>query len=218
MKVSKLLITYYVFFLYRSTSSNPVSRLPGYQVEPTEDDQDGDDLHEPSLRINYPMKIFGAGQNKTLIQGGGFEIEVAKEGMDERVEIQGLAVIASGNGLYIHNFGLSFLCKDMTFTQCGFHGVYANNTKGRFINCVITQCGYSGIRCWNGLVELEGSQTKVDGNGAGAHTFGLYTCDTSAIIHLLFPLTKESVFTNNHDGRNYGGRGSIQTVDALEPL
>ena len=31
---------------------------------------------------------------------------------------------------------LSFLCKDMTFTQCRCSGVYAWNTKGRFINCV----------------------------------------------------------------------------------
>ena len=107
----------------------------------------------------------------------------------------------------------------MTFTQCSGFGVSAKNTKGRLINCVITQCEYLGIYCGsNALIEIEGSQTKVDGNGAGAHTFGLYTCDTSAIIHLLFPLTKESVFTNNHDGRNYGGRGTIQTVDALEPL
>ena len=53
----------------------------------------------------------------------------------------------------------------MTFTQCGGHGVYASNTKGRLINCVITQCGWSGIWCSiNALIELEGSQTKVDGN------------------------------------------------------
>jgi hypothetical protein len=41
---------------------------------------------------------------------------------------------------------------------------------------------------------------------------GLYTCDTSSIIHLLFPLTKESVSTNNHRGGNYGSCGGIIAI------
>ena len=96
---------------------------------------------------------------------------------------------------------------------CGEH-------KRKLINCVITQCGFSGILCRaNALIELEGSQTKVDGNVTRlcSHHYGLVTCDTSSIIHLLFPLTKESVSTNNHGGRNYGGINStnIQTVDSF---
>jgi hypothetical protein len=96
----------------------------------------------------------------------------------------------------------------MTFTQCGEDGVYVVNTKGRLIDCVVTQCRYTGINCSkNALIELEGSQTKVDGNGTqwnksgyyGANS-GLSSCSTSSIIHLLFPLTKESVSTNNHGG------------------
>ena len=43
--------------------------------------------------------------------------------------------------------------------------MHAYNTKGRLINCVITQCYNSGIvSSGNALVEVEGSQTKVDGN------------------------------------------------------
>jgi hypothetical protein len=116
----------------------------------------------------------------------------------------------------------------------------AQNTKGRLINCVITQCGLSGIASGkNALIELEGDQTKVDGNatrgdghhyGGGGSYYGLHTAtsapgsfDTSSTIHLLFPLTKESVSTNNNVGENrwggnYGGNGTIQTVDALESL
>ena len=42
--------------------------------------------------------------------------------------------------------------------------------------------------------------------------------DTSSyviLIHFLYmyPLTKESVSTNNHNGRNYGGNGEIAIVD-----
>ena len=105
----------------------------------------------------------------------------------------------------------------MTFTQCRT-GVYAKNTKGRLINCVITQCGNSGILCdENALIELEGDQTKVHGNGTSGRGYGLYTCSTSSIIHLLFPLTKESVSTNNHNGQNYGSHngGTIETIHSF---
>ena len=64
---------------------------------------------------------------------------------------------------------------------------------------------------------MEGDQTKVDGNGTsgGSWSYGL---DTSSTIHLLFPLTKESVSTNNHGGRNYNSDGTIKTVESLEKL
>jgi hypothetical protein len=171
--------------------------------------------------IRYPLMIRGAGQEKTIIHGG-FQIQGTKE-EEKRVNMQGMTIKGSSQyGLYNNN-GLSFLCKDMTFTQCGLQGVVTDNTKGRLINCVITQCGYSGIGCGgNALIELEGDQTKVDGNvrRGNSSNYGLQTCSKSSIIHLLFPLTQESVSTNNHGGRNYGSHngGTIKTVDALESL
>ena len=174
-------------------------------------------VHEVKhLYIRYPLKIVGAGQEKTIIQGGGIEIRGTKE-EGKRVDMQGMTMKgSSGRGLDADN-GLSFLCKDMTFTQCGGHGVYASNTKGRLINCVITQCGGSGIFCYeNALIELEGDQTKVDGNGTSGDGYsGLKTSHTSSIIHLLFPLTQESVSTNNHGGGNYGGGGTIETIHSF---
>ena len=68
------------------------------------------------------------------------------------------------------------------------------------------------------LIEVEGRQTKVDGNGIGDgdQRYGLYTCDTSFIIHYSSSLfTKESVSTNNHRGGNYGScGGTIAIVDS----
>jgi hypothetical protein len=120
------------------------------------------------------------------------------------------------SGLTVFN-GLSFLCERMTFTQCD-SGVNAMETKGRLINCVITQCGYSGIVCsYNALIDVEGSQTNIDGNCVDIsfveQCFGLSTDSTSSKIHLLFPLTKESVSTNNNGCENYGGKGEIAIVD-----
>jgi hypothetical protein len=169
--------------------------------------------------IRYPIMIIGAGQEKTIIHGG-FRIEGTKE-EKKRVDMQGMTISEASESGLLNDGGLFFLCKDMTFTQCGECGVYARNTKGRLINCVITQCGYSGIICGeNSLIELEGDQTKVDRNvtSGDSNFYGMMTYDTSSIIHLLFPLTQESVSTNNHGGRNYYSNGTIKTVNTLEPL
>jgi hypothetical protein len=149
---------------------------------------------ENYVTIEYPLMIRGAGQEKTIIHGG-FQIVGTKE-EKKRVDMQGMTMKGSSrSGLKARN-GLSFLCKDMTFTQCGWHGVAASNTKGRLINCVVTQCGDSGILSGdNALIELEGDQTKVDGNVTDgiSYYYGLAAYVTSSTIHLLFPLTKESV-------------------------
>ena len=171
------------------------------------------------LIIACPISIYGAGQDKSIFQGKGIQIKGPKK-EKKRVNMQDFTMKGSrGHGLLTDN-GLSFLCKDMTITQCGGHGVFAMNTKGRLINCVITQCRKCGIYCGkNALIEVEGDQTKVDGNGSeDSSCYGLTTCDTSSTIHLLFPLTKESVSTNNHGGRNYNtcSRGTIKTVNTLE--
>jgi hypothetical protein len=172
------------------------------------------------VNINYPLRMIGAGQNQTFLNNYRFLRIGGTQEEGKRVNMQYMTMKGSRtHGLFAYN-GLSFLCKDMTFTQCG-GGVYALNTKGRFINCVITQCGSCGISCgYNTLIELEGDQTKVDGNVTSGYgdCYGLETYHTSSTIHLLFPLTKESVSTNNRGGRNYNSRGTIQTVDTFESL
>ena len=177
-------------------------------------DKYGNDVND--VTIEYPIMIIGAGQDKTIIHGG-LKIQ-GKNEEKKRVDMQGMTMKGSKRqGLYAEN-GLSFLCKDMTFTQCVSIGVAAVNTKGRLINCVITQCEWSGISCHqNALIELEGDQTKVDGNVTSGYYggYGLKTYNTSSTIHLLFPLTKESVSTNNQGGGNYGGTGTIETVKSF---
>jgi hypothetical protein len=65
------------------------------------------------------------------------------------------------------------------------------------------------------LIELEGNLTRAYWNGTDndKDDYGLIALYTSSRIHLLFPLTKESVSTNNRGGRNYGGDGEIAIVD-----
>ncbi len=176
----------------------------------------GTHCNDVDVQIRFPLKMIGAGQNKTFLTGYRLYIGGKKEGGE--VVVQDMTLSAAGNGMHAFN-GLSFLCKRITFTKCGQDGVYAWISKGRLINCVVTQCGWSGIFSGHtALIELEGSQTKVDGNNTSGRGYGLKTFKTESKIHLLFPLTKESVSTNNHNGQNYGNDsgGTISTVDSFD--
>jgi hypothetical protein len=170
--------------------------------------------------IDRAMKIMGAGRDKTSIHGG-LSIKGTKED-GKRVELSGMTLTgSSGNGLAAHS-GLSFLCDSMTITKSHQSGVAATNTIGRLINCGITQCGFSGIFIsGNALIEIEGSQSKVEGNATWQHkiSHGFRINDHLSSIHLLSPLTKESVSKNNYNDQNYyaWGNGTIKTVNSFIP-
>jgi len=166
------------------------------------------------------MQIIGAGRDKTFIQGGGFDIRGTKE-EGKNVVLKDMTISETGQSGVDGRHGLSWLCDSLTITQCRVYGVCASwSSKGRLINCVITQCGGPGICCGqNALIELEGDQTKVDGNvTSGWEGYGLYTYDTSSRIHLLFPLTKESVSTNNGGQGNFGNSRYSNSVDAIKTV
>jgi len=170
-------------------------------------------VNSDRIELKEEWKISGAGRDQTFVKGCGFDIEGEKE-EGKNVVLKDMTM----SGIEVSGRdGLSWLCDSMTITQCGSHGVCAwENTKGRLINCVITKCRGHGIFCGeNALIELEGDQTKVDGNNTTGYGYGLSASDTSSIIHLLFPLTKESVSTNNHRGRNYNDDGTIETVNSF---
>ena len=112
--------------------------------------------------------------------------------------------------------GMSFTCINMNFTECGGNGVWACKTSGKLIDCEITKCGCSGIKCLvNGFIEVFGEKTKVNGNcttgGSDGNThYGLNADSSSSTIVLHSPLTKESISTNNGEGGNWGGEGKIE--------
>jgi hypothetical protein len=91
--------------------------------------------------------------------------------------------------------------------------VWASFTKGRLTNCQITQSGGSGVYSSNSTIKIEGEETMIEKNNTSGYgnEYGLRAEESSSIIHILSPLTKESVSKNNRN-ENYGGRGTIQTV------
>ncbi len=50
-------------------------------------------------------------------------------------------------------------------------------------------------------------------NTCSSDTYGLEAYEITAKIHIVSPLTKESISKNNGGGGNWGGKGTIEQVD-----
>jgi hypothetical protein len=60
---------------------------------------------------------------------------------------------------------------------------------------------------------IEGKDTTIHRNCIGGNGFGLMANSFSS-IHLVSPLTIETVSKNNYRNRNVGGQGTIAIVDS----
>ena len=81
-------------------------------------------------------------------------------------------------------------------------------------NCQVSHSKYCGVSVGGGLT-MNGIDTSIHNNvtsGDKLFSHGLSTNDPSDSIHLVSPLTKESVSINNGGGENYGGNGTIKTI------
>ena len=60
---------------------------------------------------------------------------------------------------------------------------------------------------------MNGSGTSIHNNVTSGYSWhGLRTYNSSSFIHLVSPLTKESVSIDNGGGGNCGGYGTIKTI------
>jgi hypothetical protein len=163
--------------------------------------------------ITEEITMSGAGRGITFVQGKGFQIEGEK---GKKCTFLDFTVhMTEGRGLY-GDAGMSYDCLRMHFDQCGGHGVSAYDTKGILTNCQITQSRYSGVFSYDSTIEIEGEETMIEKNNTKGESgwYGLNAYDFSSAIHILSPLTKESISKNNQNG-NYGGYGTIQTVNSF---
>jgi len=148
-----------------------------------------------------PVIVSGDGREKTIVEGAGF---VIKGKIDKNCTFIDLTIRNNMTAGLKGDGGMSFDCRRVKFDTCGV-GVIAHGTKGRLTNCQVTNCFYSGIHSvCGGTIEIEGEESSINNNRKGAaagdpvckNSYGLKASD-SAIIHLLSPLTKEDVSTNN---------------------
>ena len=98
--------------------------------------------------------------------------------------------------------------------DCEWYGVGAYEADITCDDLQVVGCGYSGVYAGeNATITLSGQGTTIQGNGTKgeSHHYGL-KADSSSTIHLIHPLTKEEISTNNGGGGNWGGDGTIKQI------
>jgi hypothetical protein len=167
------------------------------------------------VRFEVPMTVSGDGREKTFVEGGGFRIGGEE---DQHCTFIDLTIQKTEESGLDGADGMSFDCRRVKFDKCGQHGVCAEYTKGRLTNCQVTNCKRSGIVSVGSTFEIEGEESRINNNCRrikdNGCQYGL-SASSFSIIHLLSPLTKEDVSTNNNGGGNYGGEGTIETVNSF---
>ena len=181
----------------------------------------GGDKH---LVLDKPTKISGQGRGMTTLVGFGLKIEGNKS--DGIVEINNLKIKGAGKtGLYADE-GMKVIMRGCTVEDCQWSGVCA---QGADISCddlQVVGCGRSGVCAYdsNATITLSGQGTSIQGNvtkgaskslssGRDSRYYGLdihpngFGCSSFGTIHLVHPLTKEQISTNNGGGGNWSRNG-----------
>ena len=180
-------------------------------------DEYGDDCNYAV--IDFPITIIGESKDGCTIIGG-LKIEGKEE---DDVTVKHLTISQSkGNGVN-GDGGMSFHLFHLNIEKSEYYGVVVGGTKRNTMsNCQVSHSKYSGVRVWDGLKVSEGGLITINGSGTSIHNnvtggdsdhYGLCTHDWSSTIHLVSPLTKESVSINNGGGGNCGGFGTIKIID-----
>jgi len=162
--------------------------------------------------IDCPITIIGETKDGCTIVGG-LSMTGKKE---DDVNVKHLTISQSkGHAGVFGDGGMSFHLFHLKIEKSGRHGVFVYDTKRNTMsNCQVSHSIGSGVFV-NGLLTMNGSGTSIHKNvtGGNSTSYGLKTYSYSCSIHLVSPLTKESVSINNNGGGNYGGNGLIAIVD-----
>jgi parallel beta-helix repeat protein len=163
--------------------------------------------------INISISIVGESREHCVVSGG-LEMN-GKKGDD--VNVSNLTLRESKNhGIHVGYYGASTHLDNVSVENSGRDGVSVRGSKRNTMkNCNVSHSKGSGLDVVNGgLMTIDGNATTVHRNGTRGRRddYGLYACVfSSSSIHLVSPLTKEMISTNNYRDRNYSGN-TIQTI------
>ena len=175
------------------------------------------------FELDYPTKIYGQGRAKTTLVGFGLLIKGKKsEGI---VEIEDLTIKgAKATGLFAYN-GMKVIMRGCTVV-CEGCGVHASGADISCDDLQVIGCGSSGVCASSkATITLSGQGTSIQRNGlkmSGIEDLAPNVCcygldaSSSSFIHLVPPLTKEQISTDNRWGSNWGGDGTIEQVSIEE--
>jgi hypothetical protein len=164
------------------------------------------------LVIDFALTIIGESKDGCTIIGG-LKMTGKKE---DDVNVRHLTISQSKRYGVLGSGGMSFHLFHLKIEKSEWCGVWVNGTKRNTIShCQVSHSKGSGVLVYSGLITIKGSGTSIHNNvtDGDSDSYGLDTCTSSGSIHLVSPLTKESVSINNGGGGNYGGNGLIAIVD-----
>jgi hypothetical protein len=165
-----------------------------------------------SVRIDYPVSINGESREGCIVMGG-LDMNGNKE---DDVNISNLTLRGSKD-CGVRGNGASFHLDNVSVENSEGWGVAVQETKRNSMkNCNVSHSKYDGLGvCDGGLMAISGNGTTIHLNctNGNSHDYGLKTVDSSSSIHLASSLTIEMISKNNGGGGNYGGRGTIKSVD-----
>ena len=180
--------------------------------------------------IDCPVTIIGESKDGCIIIGG---LRMLGNKEDD-VNVKNLTISQSkGHGVSGECEGfplMSFHLCNLNIEKSGRHGVCAYYTKRNTMsNCQVSHSKGCGVRVWSypgtgfvTLMTMNGDGTSIHNNVTGTCTggdiardigYGLSASSSSSFIHLVSPLTKENISINNGGGGDYGGAGTIETIE-----
>ena len=170
----------------------------------------GNGIHDEGgniVVINLSISIVGESREHCVVMGG---LQMIGKKEDD-VNVSNLTLRKS-NGYGVYGcYGASMHLDNVSVENSGSSGVGVNGSKRNTMkNCNVSHSKGSGLEVQNGgLMTIDGNATTVHHNGTHGWHCGLGTYSSSS-IHLVSPLTKEMISTNNNGGQNYSG--TIQTI------
>ena len=162
--------------------------------------------------IDFPITIIGESKDGCIIIGG-LEMNGKKE---DNVNVKHLTISQSkGNGVTGYR-GMSFHLFHLNIEKSEYSCVVVYDTKRNTMsNCQVSHSKVSGVLVNGGLITINGNSTSIHNNNTDGFddAYDLDSINSFSSIHLVSPLTIESVSINNGGGGNYGGNGLIAIVD-----
>jgi len=157
--------------------------------------------------INIPISIVGESREHCVVIGS-LRMEGKKK---DDVNVSNLTLRKSNEYGVLGCNGASMHLDNVSVENSGNAGVVVHGSKRNTMkNCNVSHSKYNGLCVWiGGLMTIDGKNTTIHHNNTCGGNYGLKTGNSSS-IHLVSPLTKEMISTNNHGGKNYNGR--IQTI------
>ena len=162
------------------------------------------------IYIHTPISIIGESREHCIVMGG----LMMRGKKEDDVNVSNLTLRDSkDHGVFGYN-GASFHLDNVSVENSAYNGVWVHGSKRNTMNnCNVSDSKHSGLLVEDGgLMTIYGKDTTIHHNCTSGSSgyYGLEVNSSSCSIHLVSPLTKEMISTNNHGGHNYCG--TIQTI------